>query len=69
MSRTHKKRNKPYTGEDAVKPPTVHRYQAVVRSPLGEWWQDNKRRFKIGAIVAAIAFVVVYAIYELIRLF
>lgn len=69
MSRKHKKRNKPYTGEDAAKPPVVHHYQAVVRSPLGEWWQDNKRRFKIGAIVAAVVFVLVYAIYELIRLF
>lgn len=69
MSRKHKKRNKPYTGEDAAKPPTVHRYQAVTRSPLGEWWQDHKRRFKIGAIVAGVVFLVVYAVYELIRLF
>lgn len=69
MSRKPKKRNKPYTGADAVKPPVVHHYQAVARSPFNEWWHENKRRVKIGAIIAGILLIVVYAIYELIRLF
>jgi hypothetical protein len=46
-NRQRKKRNKVYTGEDAkVVQPTVHRYQAVNRSALGEWWQKRKKIVK-----------------------
>jgi hypothetical protein len=64
MSRKHKKRNKPYTGEEATpQQPVVHRYTAVVRSPMGEWWHEHKRQAKMigwltggGLVVALIIF-------------
>ena len=68
MSRKHKKRNKPYTGQDAVTKPTVTRYTAVVRSPLGNWWHDNKRRIKITSLVGGGAIVFGYLIYEFLNL-
>lgn len=68
MSRNHKKRNKPYTGADAANRPVVHRYQAVMRSPLGEWWHDHKKQVRVAAIVAAVALAVIFIGYELIDL-
>lgn len=67
MSRKHKKRNKPYTGQDAVPDqPVVHRYTAVVRSPMGEWWQDHKRMVRIVSIVAGVVLLAGLLIYGLI---
>jgi hypothetical protein len=69
MSRKHKKRNKPYTGEDAVpQQPVVHRYTAVVRSPLGEWWHEHKRQVKMIAWITGGGLVVAFIIYGLIDL-
>lgn len=68
MSKKPKKRNKPYRGEDAATQPKVHRYQAVVRSPLGEWWHDNKRRIKIAAYVGGGTFIFAWLIFELFNL-
>ena len=68
MSRKHKKRNKPYTGEDAVPTqPVVHHYVAVERSPLGEWWQDHKLMVRVVAIIAGIALVVSFLVFELVN--
>ena len=70
MSRKHKKRNKPYTGEEAVPDrPVIHHYTAVVRSPLGEWWHDHKRTVRIGAIIAGVTLVVSLVIYTIVDFF
>ena len=68
MSKKQKKRNKPYTGEDAASRPVVHRYQAVVRSPIAEWWHDNKKRLRTYGIVGGVALVVTFLIVELVSL-
>ena len=68
MSRK-KKRNKTYTGSDSTQvQPTVKRYTAVVRSPVGQWWQDHKKQARIIGMVGGSAAIVGYLIYELIRL-
>jgi hypothetical protein len=42
--KSKKRRNKTYSGQNAAKQqPTIHRYSAVERSKLGQWWHDNKR--------------------------
>ena len=71
MSKSHKKRTKRYQGEDAAQPVqrVVQHYTAVQRGPLREWWLDNKRRIRFGAIVAAIVLVVGYLLFELINIF
>lgn len=71
MSKHKKKRNKQYTGADAAastKGPVVHRYVAVQRSPLGEWWHDHKRAAKITGIVAGGGTLAIWFIYEGLRL-
>ena len=69
MSRKQKKRNKPYRGEDAAPTqPNIHRYQAVVRSPMAEWWFEHKRAVKIGSYIGGGALVAIYLVYELLRL-
>lgn len=61
MSKKAKKRTKRYHGEDAKRPqasqssePVVHRYEAVERSRLGEWWQPRKKLFRFGAIATGV---------------
>ena len=68
-----KKRNKKYQGEDAKQnapsvEPTIHRYEAVQRSALGEWWQTKKRIARPVAIAVGIAIVVIWLIVEVIRM-
>lgn len=74
MSRRNKKRTKKYQGEDAKQfnqpvssEPIVHRYTAVERSRLGEWWHSKKRIVKpVGLAVLAIL-LIVWMVYELIN--
>jgi hypothetical protein len=68
MSRKPKKRNKPYAGEDAASKPTVTRYTAVVRSPLGQWWHDNKKRVKLTSMICGGSVVFVYLMWEFFNL-
>lgn len=73
MSKKPKKRTKRYQGEDAKKPtagssPVVHRYEAVQRSRLGDWWQTKKRPLKVGGIATAVIGGAVWLIFELFRL-
>lgn len=57
MVKTKKKRNKTYTGRDAaLARPAVTRISAVNRSPIMQWWFDNKRMARIGLIAAAVVF-------------
>ena len=61
MSKKAKKRTKRYQGEDAKQlqgsqssEPVVHRYEAVERSRLSEWWQPRKNLFRFGAIASGL---------------
>jgi ABC-type polysaccharide/polyol phosphate export permease len=69
MSRKNKKRNKPYTGADAVQSkPVVHHYVAVERSAFGEWWQAHKTAVRYVSIIAAVILIVGWLLFELFRL-
>lgn len=70
MSKRPKKRNKQYAGPDAKTPsqPTVTRYKAVARSPLGEWWHGHKRAVKIIGGVVAVVTIIIWLIVEAIAL-
>lgn len=68
MAKQKKKRNKQYTGTEAsVTKPTVTRISAVHRGPLKQWWHDKKRIAKPVMIAIAVAVVVVWLLFELIR--
>lgn len=68
MSKSKKRRNKPYTGEGAkVAQPTVTRISAVHRNPLQQWWHDKKRIAKPVIITVLVATAVVWLLVELIR--
>jgi hypothetical protein len=74
MSKKSKKRTKRYQGEDAKRPavassePVVHRYEAVERSRVSEWWQPRKKLFRLGAIITAVAGGGIWLIIELFQL-
>jgi hypothetical protein len=70
-----KKRTKRYSGEDAKHlqtptdtEPVVHRYTAVQRSGLGQWWFEKKRVIKPLASIVAIGVVGVWLLIELFRI-
>ena len=64
-----KKRTKKYQGADATThKPSVTRVSAVNRNKVGQWWFDNKRLVKPMLIAAGVVLVLVWLIYELIRL-
>ena len=74
MAKKSKKRNKRYSGEDAkpLQPAAdtqtvVHRYEAVDRGTVGQWWFEKKRTVKIVAGVAALVIIVVWLIVELFK--
>ncbi|HSE29317.1 MAG TPA: hypothetical protein VLA77_01905 [Candidatus Saccharimonadales bacterium] len=69
MSRKNKKRDRKYSGADAAaSKPNITRVTAVVRSPLGEWWHENKKRVKLIAMIAGGIVIFGYLIYEFIRI-
>lgn len=74
MSKRNKKRTKRYTGEDAkqLQPaesqPVVHRYEAIDRGRIGQWWFEKKRTVKIIAGVAAIVLIIIWLIVELFQI-
>lgn len=69
MAKKSKKRNKPYTGADAkTQSPVVHRYQAVQRSKFGEWWHERKRAIKFISIAVGVVVLLVWLVFELIRI-
>jgi hypothetical protein len=64
-----KKRNKPYRGVDAaISKPVVTRIAAVNRNLVSQWWFDHKRIAKPVLIAAAVVLVVLWLIFELIRI-
>jgi hypothetical protein len=69
MSKNKKKRNKTYTGIDAVSDkPTITKISAVNRNKPAQWWYDNKKIAKPVLIIAGIAIFAALIIYELLRL-
>jgi hypothetical protein len=46
----------------------VTRYKAVVRSPLGEWWHDNKKRVRLFAIIGGVGLLAGWLLFELFSL-
>lgn len=68
-NKVKKKRNKPYTGVDAaLTKPTVMRISAANRSKAGQWWFEHKRIAKPILITVAVVTIVVWLIFELIRI-
>lgn len=70
MANKHKKkRNKAYTGAGAAKTqPTITRVTAVKRSKVGQWWFDNKKRAKPILIATVVVLIIVWLIFEVIRI-
>lgn len=68
-----KKRTKRYQGEDAksstsTSQPVVHRYEAVERNKVQEWWHEKKRIIKVSAGVGGGAVVVSWLVFELFQI-
>lgn len=64
-----KKRNKQYRGMDAAMDrPAITRISAANRSKVGQWWFERKRILKPILITAAVLAIVVWLIFELIRI-
>jgi hypothetical protein len=70
MAKQKKKRNKIYTGLDAsITRPSVTKLTATNRNWVQQWWFEKKRLAKPVLIAAAVAIVVAWLLFELIRAF
>ncbi len=68
MAKQKKKRNKQYTGADAsVKQPSVTRLTAANRNGVQQWWFEKKQFAKPALIAAAVAIIVIWLVFELLR--
>jgi hypothetical protein len=68
MAKQKKKRNKVYTGKDAAQTrPIVTHISAANRNKVQQWWFDKKRIAKPVLIAAAVAVIVVWLLFELVR--
>ncbi len=69
MAKQKKKRNKAYTGTDAaVTRPTITRIEAVNRNKVSQWWFEKKRIAKPALITSGVVILVIWLIYELLRI-
>lgn len=69
MAKQKKKRNKQYSGANAtIKQPTITRVQAVKRHPISQWWLEKKQFAKPIIIAGVVAIVVVWLLFELLRI-
>ncbi len=70
MANKHKKkRTKQYRGADAaMSRPAVTRITAANRSKVGQWWFEKKRIAKPIIITAAVAAIIIWLIFELVRI-
>jgi hypothetical protein len=69
MAKQKKKRNKQYTGVDAaVTRPSVTRISAVHRSPVKQWWFDNKRIARPVLIGVGVVLILVAVIVQIVSL-
>ncbi|HSW78260.1 MAG TPA: hypothetical protein VLG36_05670 [Candidatus Chromulinivoraceae bacterium] len=68
MAKQKKKRNKVYTGKDAaISRPTVTRISAENRNKVQQWWFEKKPIAKPVLIGVAVAIIVIWLLFELIR--
>ena len=69
MAKQKKKRNKVYRGADAsITKPVVTRISAANRNKPQQWWFERKRIAKPVLIAVAVVSIIVWLIYELIRI-
>lgn len=69
MAKQKKKRNKLYRGADAsITKPVVTRISAANRNKPQQWWFERKRIAKPVLIAVAVVSILVWLIYELIRI-
>jgi len=69
MGKQKKKRNKVYSGADAViTRPVVTRISAVNRNKLSQWWFDHKRVAKPVLIASGVVLALVILIFEIVRI-
>jgi hypothetical protein len=67
MSKSKKKRNKKYSGVDAKSADNlvrVHKVNAVVRSPFGQWLHEHKKFLRRAGVVALVVGVVVFLVVQ-----
>ena len=68
MAKQKKKRNKAYRGQDAkIQAPQVIRVEAANRNKVSQWWFEKKRIVRPVAIAGAIALVIIWLLFELVR--
>lgn len=68
MAKQKKKRNKVYTGQDAaLSRPIVTRISAANRNKVQQWWFEKKKIAKPVLIGVAVAIVVIWLLFELVR--
>lgn len=74
MTKRRKKRNKRYSGEDAKttgvagqNKPVIHRHDAVLRSPAGQWTHDRRKLLKTAAITLGIILFIILIVFGLIQ--
>jgi hypothetical protein len=69
MTKQKKKRNKVYRGADAsMSRPVVTKISAANRNSVQQWWFEKKRLAKPILIAAGVVAVIIWMVYELIRL-
>lgn len=69
MAKQKKKRTKAYSGSGAsATRPSITKLSATNRNPVSQWWFEKKRLAKPIMIAAAVAIVIVWLLFELIRL-
>lgn len=73
MAKKSKKRTKRYSGEDAKQvstssEPVIHRFEAVERNALQQWWHEKRRVVKISAGVGGGLLVFVWLVFELFQI-
>ena len=68
-NKVKKKRNKQYRGVDAaLTKPSVTRISAANRSKLGQWWFERKQIVKPLLITSGIVLLVIWLVFEIIRI-
>lgn len=69
MPKQKKKRNKQYTGSGAsIKQPSVTKLVAANRHPIHQWWVEKKQFAKPALIAGGVVIVIVWLLFELLRL-
>lgn len=68
MTKQKKKRNKAYSGTDAsITRPIITHISANNRGKASQWWFDRKRVLKPVLITGLVLIIVIWLIFELIR--